>query len=153
MSVFTCSFYYDQNFQDLLNFLYIFSYSKVPDRTDIKENVFRNCSFINLRQSCTFHHNHKLREQLSRLMEFQRELQFQCIRSGTIPNEHVTLKSCYFCLGQGQGNLCVQFSEFCFHFQDTDLNVAPSNWLRDGRFSDVDHIRRDPVEFSRFAIF
>lgn len=37
--------------------------------------------------------------------------------------------------------------------QDTDLNVAPSNWLRDGRFSDVDHLRRDPVEFSRFAIF
>ncbi|XP_067036895.1 erythroid differentiation-related factor 1-like isoform X2 [Acropora muricata] len=36
--------------------------------------------------------------------------------------------------------------------QDTDLNVAPSNWLRDGRFSDVDHIRRDPVEFSSFGM-
>lgn len=31
------------------------------------------------------------------------------------------------------------------------MNVAPSNWLRDGRFSEVDHHRRDPVEFSRFV--
>ena len=29
--------------------------------------------------------------------------------------------------------------------------MAPSNWLRDGRFSEVDHHRRDPVEFSRFV--
>jgi len=36
--------------------------------------------------------------------------------------------------------------------QDTDLNVAPPNWLRDGRFSDVDHHRRDPVEFSSFGM-
>lgn len=36
--------------------------------------------------------------------------------------------------------------------QDTDLNVAPSNWLRDGRFSEVDHLRRDPVEFSSFGM-
>lgn len=36
--------------------------------------------------------------------------------------------------------------------QDTNLNVAPSNWLRDGRFSEVNHHRRDPVEFSSFGM-
>ncbi|KAJ7356327.1 hypothetical protein OS493_025436 [Desmophyllum pertusum] len=35
--------------------------------------------------------------------------------------------------------------------QDTNLNVAPSNWLRDGRFPDVNHHRRDPVEFSSYS--
>ena len=33
--------------------------------------------------------------------------------------------------------------------KDTDLNVAPSNWLRDGRFSDVGNSKSDPIELTR----
>lgn len=36
--------------------------------------------------------------------------------------------------------------------QDTNLNVAPSNWLRDGRFSDLSFLKRDPVEFTSFGM-
>ncbi|XP_032221918.1 erythroid differentiation-related factor 1 isoform X2 [Nematostella vectensis] len=36
--------------------------------------------------------------------------------------------------------------------QDTNLNIAPANWLRDGRFSDVLPQSRRPVDFSSFEI-
>ncbi|EDO48782.1 predicted protein [Nematostella vectensis] len=52
-----------------------------------------------------------------------------------------------YVLGRGKSR-----EALCVLVEDTNLNIAPANWLRDGRFSDVLPQSRRPVDFSSFEI-